>query len=137
MNNLALDRVSTIAAAVADTLAREEFFCLWLKGDMGAGKTTFVRLFFEELGLDTSIQVTSPTFTYLNPYYIADRRFAHIDLYRSPNIATEVLILEDYDGFLVEWPQTHLQALRPTHQLSITKESVSSRSYLFEVAVEV
>ncbi len=77
-----------------------------LEGDLGAGKTTFVRYLVE--ALDGKIRdVTSPTFTIVNEY---DARFHvyHIDLFRINEQEVEDLPIEYYlesDGAcLIEWP---------------------------------
>ena len=54
-----------------------------LEGDLGAGKTTFVKGILK--GLIYKHSVTSPTFTLVNEY-IADTKVIHIDFYRETNI---------------------------------------------------
>lgn len=49
-------------------------------GDLGAGKTAFVRGVIQGLGLDT--YVSSPTFSIVNEYSCPDVRLAHFDMYR-------------------------------------------------------
>ena len=56
---------------------------LSLEGDLGAGKTTFVKGLLK--GLNYKHDVTSPTFTLVNEYY-ADFKAIHIDFYREENI---------------------------------------------------
>lgn len=51
-----------------------------LKGDLGAGKTTFVRQFVSLL--DDNIIVSSPTFTLMNIYQTDQYTIHHFDLYR-------------------------------------------------------
>ena len=50
-----------------------------LKGDLGAGKTAFVRGFCEALGF---LRVRSPSFTLVNRYRAGEREIVHADLYR-------------------------------------------------------
>jgi len=54
--------------------------CVVLAGDLGAGKTTFVKAAVAALGIDDA--VTSPTFTLVHHYGMASRRVVHADLYR-------------------------------------------------------
>lgn len=79
-----------------------------LTGDLGAGKTTFVKAVAKELGFDGL--VTSPTFTLLNEYN-AKFPIYHFDMYRLKS-ATEAIesgldeILRSGEGVcFVEWPQ--------------------------------
>ncbi len=75
-----------------------------LNGDLGAGKTTFVKGFAKALNITE--KVTSPTFTILKKYEITDRNsLIHVDAYRLENTVFEEL--EDYVSddniVLIEW----------------------------------
>jgi tRNA threonylcarbamoyladenosine biosynthesis protein TsaE len=75
-----------------------------VSGELGAGKTTFVRGACRALGV--SANVTSPTFT-IGQLYAGSPDVAHLDLYRLDG--AEPGLLEDYltpdrIGFL-EWPE--------------------------------
>ena len=78
----------------------------WVEGDLGAGKTTFVRGAARALGV--AGPVSSPTFT-IGHRYEAPVPVAHLDLYRLAGIhADEWGDLEPYfDGSIafVEWPE--------------------------------
>ena len=63
-----------------------------LKGGLGAGKTTFTRALLYAMGLDKNEPVTSPTFTYIQEYFVNSISVFHLDLYR---FETEVRDLED------------------------------------------
>jgi len=80
---------------------------LLLSGDLGAGKTTFVRGLAEGLGIDPG-DVSSPTFTLLHEYRGGRLTLYHADLYRLDKTATDDLGLEETgvrDGVLaIEWP---------------------------------
>ena len=80
---------------------------LLLAGDLGAGKTTFVRGLAEGLGIDPG-DVSSPTFTLLHEYRGGRLTLYHADLYRLDKTATDDLGLEETgvrDGVLaIEWP---------------------------------
>lgn len=73
------DHTRAIAAALASTLAPGAV--LLLSGDLGAGKTAFVRGLAEGLGLDPD-DVTSPTFTLVHEYRGGTLPLIHVDLYR-------------------------------------------------------
>lgn len=87
---------------------------LLLSGNLGAGKTTFVRGLAEGLGIDPR-EVSSPTFTIVHEYRGGRLTLYHADLYRLERTATEDVGLEEMgaaDGVLaIEWPD------RLTHDL--------------------
>ena len=80
-----------------------------LSGDLGAGKTAFVRGIAEGLGLDGS-EVTSPTFTLIHEYRGGRLPLYHADLYRVAAVEVDDLGLEDLAGnggggvTAIEWP---------------------------------
>jgi tRNA threonylcarbamoyladenosine biosynthesis protein TsaE len=73
------EETRTIAAQLASTLAPGAM--LLLSGDLGAGKTAFVRGLAEGLGIDAG-EVTSPTFTLVHEYRGGRLPLIHVDLYR-------------------------------------------------------
>jgi tRNA threonylcarbamoyladenosine biosynthesis protein TsaE len=85
-----------------------------ISGDLGSGKTTFVRGACRALGVTDP--VTSPTFTIGQVYGGREHEVAHLDLYRLDSLAPEDPgVLEDYltperVGF-VEWPAVGEPAL--------------------------
>jgi tRNA threonylcarbamoyladenosine biosynthesis protein TsaE len=68
-----------IAARLAESLAAGT--TILLSGDLGAGKTAFVRGLAEGLGIDPD-DVTSPTFTLVHEYSGGRLPLVHVDLYR-------------------------------------------------------
>ena len=78
-----------------------------LSGDLGAGKTAFVRGLAVGLGIDPDA-VSSPTFTLVHEYRGGRLTLYHADLYRLDNATTEGLGLEEErvaGGVLaIEWP---------------------------------
>lgn len=78
-----------------------------VSGELGAGKTTFVRGAAHALGVEAP--VTSPTFTIGQVYGGRSCEIAHLDFYRLPNPSPQDLaILDDYLSpdriAFVEWP---------------------------------
>jgi tRNA threonylcarbamoyladenosine biosynthesis protein TsaE len=86
---------------------------IMLYGDMGAGKTTFVKALCRHLGVRET--TASPTFSLINQYSYTEKDgsralFHHLDLYRLKNVNEAFDIgIEDllYDPWycVVEWPQ--------------------------------
>ena len=81
-------------------------------GEMGVGKTTFIRYIINNFQKENKIQlseVTSPTFNLLNEYKIKEIKINHYDLFRIKSL-DEIHNLGLFDDIsnsitLIEWPQ--------------------------------
>lgn len=100
-----------------------------VSGELGAGKTTFVRGALRALGVTG--RVTSPTFV-VGHLYEGERRLAHLDLYRLAGMDGEDPgLLDPYFGpetiTFVEWPE-HGEPSRPaTHRVALAHAGGDAR----------
>ena len=85
---------------------------VFLYGEMGVGKTTFVKYFINETQILNNLpqtEITSPTFSLLNEYQVKDKRIKHYDLFRiSRKEDIKNLEIFEKDNRLItfiEWPQ--------------------------------
>jgi tRNA threonylcarbamoyladenosine biosynthesis protein TsaE len=104
------DEAATLAlgARFAQPACLAKGLSIWLHGDLGAGKTTFVRGLLRALG-DTG-PVKSPTYTLLEVHAVSGLNLYHFDFYRfeSPEEFLDAGLGEyfnDASVCLVEWPE--------------------------------
>jgi tRNA threonylcarbamoyladenosine biosynthesis protein TsaE len=103
------EETEAVAAKLAASLKPGDV--VLLAGDLGSGKTTFVRGAARALGVKTP--VTSPTFAIGNVYDAEASEVAHVDLYRLSEISIDdEAVLEDFltpqRVAFVEWPHDEL-----------------------------
>lgn len=108
-NTWSFDETAALACELARTLPKHTV--LLLTGDVGTGKTAFVKGFMTEWALNA--QVTSPTFTIMNEYRNNEVKVLHFDLYRLRTLEeVEDIGLEDFvsgaDFTFIEWPELAL-----------------------------
>ena len=89
-------------------------------GDLGAGKTTFIRGLAEGLGIKEVVQ--SPTFNIMKIYLKGNRPLIHIDAYRLADLDTDIG-LDEYIGYetgitVIEWP-IYIEKLIPSNSIDI------------------
>ena len=85
---------------------------VFLYGEMGVGKTTFIRYLINQIQKDNDLditEVTSPTFNLLNEYQINQIKINHYDLFRLKSVK-EIKNLDIFEDkintvTLIEWPQ--------------------------------
>ena len=115
---VSLDNLENFAQKIADEI-KSPFF-IGLKGEMGAGKTTFTRFLIEKLSNRKQI-VTSPTFSLVN-LYEGEPLIVHADLFRLNTYddlvfsgieeylfeSDAVVIVEWYDNVNFPFPENYL-----------------------------
>jgi tRNA threonylcarbamoyladenosine biosynthesis protein TsaE len=118
-NFLDRDQLRAVAARLAQTLRPGD--ALALSGDLGAGKTTFVRALVQALH-GSDVPVSSPTFIF-RQRYDGKPPVEHLDLYRvdAPADAAELGLDEAFGSdriTVVEWPE-RLPGLLPARAIRI------------------
>ena len=91
---------------------------IYLKGDLGSGKTTFAKGFLNGMGFLGN--VASPTYTLIEIYNTKNYDVYHIDLYRI-DTRKEIIELELHEQpassnpfiFLIEWPERGIPDILP------------------------
>lgn len=115
-----LEKMNLLAKDIASRLSVGNILCL--KGDLGAGKTTFAKMVINALEKG-EIEVTSPTFNIVNIYNLSNAiALWHFDLYRLKEIG-EVDQLGIEDAFssgisIIEWPEIIENSL-PKHTMVV------------------
>ena len=108
-----------------------------LYGEIGAGKTAFVRLAAEALGVKE--RVTSPSFVILNEYHSAEIPIYHFDLYRLENVGISTITdeLREYSEgrkiTFVEWAEFSQGELPFERiEINVTYNDNDCRNYQFK-----
>lgn len=102
---------------------------LLLRGNLGAGKTTFTQALVKKLG--SGDNVSSPTYSIVNEYDTPKGKVFHFDLYR---LTTEQEVfetgIEEYleNGFLniIEWPEIYSEELKDYQHHEMTIENTAT-----------
>jgi tRNA threonylcarbamoyladenosine biosynthesis protein TsaE len=102
------DEAATLEAGRAFAKQLTAGMVVYLHGDLGAGKTTFVRGVLQGLGY--AGKVKSPTYTIVEPYVISTYNIYHFDLYRFMDenewdAAGFSEYFNDSSICIVEWPE--------------------------------
>jgi tRNA threonylcarbamoyladenosine biosynthesis protein TsaE len=111
--------------------AAERGFVIALSGDLGAGKTQFVKGLARALGI--SARVHSPTFTLVNEYGGGRLKLFHLDLYRLETLAQILSAgIEEFlspDGLtVIEWAERISDFRFPISDLKNVKIEILSAS---------
>ena len=124
-----LDEIHEVANKIINQL---QYKLITFEGEMGAGKTTFIKEFVKALG--TNDDVSSPTFSIVNEYETDNGIVYHFDFYRL-NHEEEALDfgIEEYlysnQYCLMEWPNKIANFIPDEHH-TITLENVDGVRHL-------
>ena len=109
---------------------------LTFTGDLGAGKTTFVRGLAKGLAIKEVVQ--SPTFNIMKIYLKGTRPLIHIDAYRLADINHDIG-LDEYIGYetgitVIEWPE-YISQLIPGFSIEAIVNNLGGddRQFIFNV----
>ncbi len=134
-----IDDTRELAKRFAD-LAKNGCF-VNLFGDIGAGKTAFVRLVAE--ALDIKEKVTSPSFTILNEYHTGVLPIYHFDLYRLEHVGIKTITdeLREYSEgknlTFVEWAEfSQGEVPFDRIEVNVTYDDDDNRCYEFSAIGE-
>jgi len=126
------EETKSLGKEIAENVSGGEIFCL--KGELGAGKTTFSQGFLRGLGVEGAL--TSPTFVVMKEYAIKDESFKlkkiyHIDTYRGEsedilNLGWEGMIKDKENIILVEWPEK-IKDIIPKDAVWLEFESIDEK----------
>ncbi|MFC7348246.1 tRNA (adenosine(37)-N6)-threonylcarbamoyltransferase complex ATPase subunit type 1 TsaE [Chryseobacterium zhengzhouense] len=128
--NFNINQIQDWQKVVDSILPKLEHNILLLKGNLGAGKTTFTQFLLKNLGSDD--EISSPTYSIVNEYNSPKGKIYHFDLYRLKNIDEVYDIgIEEYldNAFLciIEWPEVYEEELYGLdyHSMSISNTGES------------
>ncbi len=131
-----LDRINDAAKQFVEKMGDNTVFAF--RGDMGAGKTTFIKAICEQLGVEDVIN--SPTFAIVNEYRSGSGELIyHFDFYRinKPEEAYD-FGYEDYfySGALcfIEWPEK-VEDLLPSDSVDVFIEETDNGSRVLTMNV--
>lgn len=119
------EETKALAAGLLSQLGEPRPILLF--GELGSGKTTFVKGIAQALNIPER-KIKSPTFTYVREINLPDsRKLYHMDLYRCDKKSShEYLEIENIEDWLViEWPENlkKLPAARTEVHFTITGET--------------
>lgn len=121
---------------LADTITNNLFVgaVVLLRGDLGAGKTTFVKGAAKALGIKELVQ--SPTFNILKCYYSGRLPMYHIDAYRLEDTFNDIGLDEYIEGdgiTFIEWPDFIKEYINvPTLDIYIYQYEQNKRKIVIE-----
>lgn len=123
-----------LAKKFAECCPKKKKLIIFLKGELGAGKTFFVSALLKNLGYIGLVK--SPTYTLMETYEVAFYSIYHLDLYRlqSAHEIFEIGLCDDFDQkaiWLIEWPERAIKFLPKPDIVSHIKVMDTNRQIQF------
>lgn len=127
INSICYSEAETVALGhqLGQELPNNSIVCFF--GDLGAGKTTFIKGLAAGANAASEIEVSSPTFVYLN-IYEGQRTVYHFDLYRLRDM--DEFLSMGFDEFLssggiccIEWSE-RIQKLLPNECIRVSMQHI-------------
>lgn len=133
INVNSLSDLDQAAISLLDFAGAEKIFVF--EGDMGAGKTTFIKVLAKSLGIKEL--VSSPTFSIVNEYEADGNTFYHFDFYRIKNLQEAYDIgYEEYfysgNTCFIEWPEK-VEELLPDHYVKVEIKMLSENERVLSI----
>ncbi|KQR92457.1 tRNA threonylcarbamoyladenosine biosynthesis protein TsaE [Chryseobacterium sp. Leaf180] len=134
--NFKIHKLSDWQTVADEILPHLKHSVLLLKGNLGAGKTTFTQVLLKKLG--STDEVNSPTYSIVNEYSTPKGKVFHFDLYRMKNIDEVYDIgMEEYLDHsylcIIEWPEVYEEELSGTDFHTMTIENTGDeRGIVFD-----
>jgi len=124
---ITLDNLDEFVNLVKDYMKVSDIVCL--EGDLGSGKTTFVKAFLKSYNF---YDVSSPTFSIINEYKLKDFDVLHVDFYRVENVKSFIDYIKEKQSESItfaEWPKE----IECTKKLSI--KDIGQNKRLFKLCL--
>ncbi len=137
-NNLSF-QVDNLIENIKSSFNEKTATVIFLFGNLGAGKTTFVQNIAKKLGIKEN--VLSPTFVICKQYPLSFMHFitlTHIDLYRleseeeTKTINLENIIKDKQNLVFIEWPEKISNTIVSDFNISISFDTNKERSFILE-----
>ena len=128
-----LSEINHIAARFIQAHPADRIFAFY--GEMGVGKTTFIKAICEEMKVQD--YVTSPTFALINEYKTKDNQsIFHFDFYRILNVSEAYDFgYEDYfysgNYCFIEWPEL-IETILPSIVVNVTIREIENGKRIIE-----
>jgi tRNA threonylcarbamoyladenosine biosynthesis protein TsaE len=135
-----LTTINTVSTQLVQYIQENQFTCITLQGNMGAGKTTLVKAICNQLGVNDG--VSSPTYAIINQYQGHNNiTILHMDLYRI-NHASELIEAGVEDALFsdllcfVEWPEIAKDIL-PENRLDLQILAIDAEKRIIDKALNM
>ena len=131
-----ISSIDQLAAIAIDVLNKSSSKIFLFYGELGAGKTTFIKVLCKVLGVEEL--VSSPTYALINEYKSSTDTLYHMDLYRLKSVEEAYDIgIEDYlysgNFCFIEWPQTIEGIIdSPFHVIELLENDDQTRQLMFK-----